>query len=96
MRGVLTPTSTWFCVTTEQQKFLRWKINTDTIYYTLKTHTKHARSVCSRSSIKLGTYMDRFSSKFCSGLTLNYSFTDFVSEAIKRVEKILILKNKHS
>ena len=39
-------------VMAEEEKLLRCKISIDTVYNTLKTHTKYAHSVCDRSTLK--------------------------------------------
>ena len=36
----------------EEEKLLRCKISIDTVYNTLKTHTKYAHSVCDRPTLK--------------------------------------------
>ena len=44
--------STWHGAMAEEEKFLWHKISTDTVYNTLRTHTKYAHSVFNRPTIK--------------------------------------------
>lgn len=44
--------STWHSAMVEEEKFLQCKISTNTMYNTLKTHTKYVHSICSRPTIK--------------------------------------------
>ena len=44
--------STWYGVTAEEERSLRCKISTDTVYNTLKTHAKYAHSVRGKLTVK--------------------------------------------
>lgn len=44
--------STCYGVTAEEERSLRCKISTDTVYNTLKTHTKYAHSVRGKLTVK--------------------------------------------
>ena len=52
MRDDLTLMSTWHGVITDEEKLMRWKISTNTVYNTLKTDTKYSHSVRGRPTLK--------------------------------------------
>ena len=42
--------STWHGVMADEEKFMRWKTSTNTVYNTFKTDTKYSHSVRGRST----------------------------------------------
>ena len=44
--------TTWHGVMVDEEKFMRWKISTNTVYNMLKMDTKYAHSVRSRPTLK--------------------------------------------
>ena len=52
MRNNLTLMSTWHGVMVDEEKFIQWKISTNTVYNTLKMDTKYLHSVCARHRLK--------------------------------------------
>ena len=52
MRDDVTLMSTWHGVMADEEKFMRWKISTNTVYNTLKTDTKYSHNVHSIPTLK--------------------------------------------
>ena len=52
MRDDFTLMGTWHGVMADQEKFMRWKISTNTLYNTFKTDTKYSHSVRGRPTLK--------------------------------------------
>ena len=52
MRDDFTLMSTWHGVMADEEKFMRWKISTNTVYNTFKTDTKYSHSVRGRPTLK--------------------------------------------
>ena len=52
MRDDFTLISTWYGVMADEEKFMRWKISTNTVYNTFKTDTKYSHSVRGRTTLK--------------------------------------------
>ena len=52
MRNNLTPMSTWHGVMAFEEKFVWWKISTNTVNNTLKTDTKYSYNSCSRPTLR--------------------------------------------
>ena len=52
MHDDLTLMRTWHGVMADEEKFMGWKISTNTVYNTLKTDTKYLHSVRSKPTLK--------------------------------------------
>ena len=52
MRDQFTLINTWHGVMADEEKFMRWKISTNTVYNTFKTDTKYSHSVRGRPTLK--------------------------------------------
>ena len=53
MRDDLTLMCAWHVVMADEERFMRWKISTNTVKNTLKTDTKYSHSVRGRPTLKV-------------------------------------------
>ena len=53
MRNDLTLMCAWHGVMADEERFMRWKISTNTVKNTLKTDTKYSHSVRGRPTLKV-------------------------------------------